>query len=85
MFGPTVVNFADDETPSGTINGVNRVFTLLRAPDPAASLILILNGQVLTAGVDYNLNANTITFITAPAIDLANTAFRASYRYTTSL
>jgi len=32
--------FVDSETPAGTINGVNAVFTLAVAPSPASSLFL---------------------------------------------
>ena len=39
-----------DETPSGTINGVNDTFTLANAPSPSGSLILSKNGLVLKGG-----------------------------------
>jgi hypothetical protein len=62
------VAFADAETPSGTINSVNTTFTLVSSPNPAASLMLHLNGVLQTAGgVDYTLAGNTITYVTAPA------------------
>jgi hypothetical protein len=47
------------ETPSGTINGSNHVFTLSNAP---TLLLLDLNGLLMTQGVDYTLSGNTITF-----------------------
>ena len=61
-------NFADGETPSGLINGINTTFTLANAPSPALSLILSLNGMVQQqgAGDDYTLAGNTITFLVAP-------------------
>lgn len=78
-------NFADNETPSGSINGDpdtgsgNTTFTLANAPSPAASLILVLNGQVLTAGgEDYTLSGSTITMTVAP---LTGGVLRAWYRY----
>lgn len=80
LFG---VVFADNETPGGTFDGANTVFTLAHAPNPAASLILILNGQYLTAGTDYNLSNTTITFVEAPSALFDGLPFRASYRYST--
>src|SRR5262245_26122168 len=41
-------NFVDGESPAGVIDGVNSVFTLANAPNPAASLQLFRNGQKLT-------------------------------------
>jgi hypothetical protein len=77
-----IVYFADNEVPMGTIDGTNTVFTLAHAPDPAASLLLILNATVLTQGVDYTLIGKTITFTTAPNALYSTYPFRASYRYT---
>ena len=55
------------ETPTGTINGVNTVFTLSAAPSPAASLKVFLNGAFQTGGgEDYTLVTDTITFVSAP-------------------
>jgi hypothetical protein len=64
------VNFSDNETPSGTIDGVNVTFTLAHSPSPAASLILASEGMVQLQGVsgDYTLSAGTITFGTAPTL-----------------
>jgi len=73
--------FADNETPSGTIDGVNDTFTLANAPSPAASLILVLNGQVLTQGVEYTLSSLTITFTTPPDAAYSGLPFKAWYRY----
>lgn len=56
------VNFADAEVPGGTIDGTNVTFTLENAPDPAASLQLFLNGELLDQGDDYTLSGATITF-----------------------
>lgn len=60
--------FADAETPTGTINGVNATFTLAHAPSPSADLQLYLNGQQLIAGAsaDYTLSSATITMASAP-------------------
>lgn len=57
----------DNETPTGTINGVNTTFTLANTPSPTASVHLYKNGQLLYAGgADYTLATATITMTTAP-------------------
>lgn len=72
-------NFSDAEVPSGAINGVNTTYTLAFSPSPAASLILIRNGIVLTAGgVDYTLSGQTITMVSAP---LSGDSLAAWYRH----
>lgn len=75
------LNFSDSETPSGTINSSNTVFTLANSPSPATSLILHLNGQILTQGVEYTLSGSTITFATAPDELFSGLPFKAWYRY----
>lgn len=75
----TVPNFADDETPSGAINGINVTFTLAHGPSPAVSLQLFANGVLqLPAGIDYTLAGSTITFGVAPP---GGTSLKAWYRY----
>src|ERR1017187_6935809 len=58
-------SFADDITPVGAQNALNRVFTLPEAPNPTVSLQLPLNGVLQTPGVDYTLVGNVITYIHA--------------------
>lgn len=60
-------NFADDETPTGTINSANATFTLAHTPS-GTSLSLYKNGQKLEpgAGNDYTLATATLTMATAP-------------------
>ena len=55
-----------NETPSGTINGVNAGFTLANAPQ---WLQLFLNGVVLEAGAgnDYTITGSSITMLLIPA------------------
>lgn len=73
------INFADSETLGGAINGSNVTFTLANTPNPALSLELFLNGQLLTSGgVDYTLVGSTITLNTAPP---SGSTIRAWYRY----
>lgn len=56
----------DDETPSGTVNGTNQIFTLANVPVPTNSLKVFVNGQRLRITEDYTLSGGTITFNTAP-------------------
>jgi hypothetical protein len=52
-----------NETPTGLINGVNSVFTLANTPSDPASVMLWMNGQLLTQGAlnDYTVVGTTIT------------------------
>lgn len=81
QISPQPVFYIDAETPQGNFDGTNRTFLLSRAPDPSSSLVLTLNGGVLTLGVDYDISGNIITFITAPSPAFAGLPFSASYRY----
>jgi hypothetical protein len=57
------INFAENETPGGTINGTNQIFTLAHVPASNA-LKLFFNGMRLKAGTDFSLSGLTITMIT---------------------
>ncbi len=70
--------FVDAETPAGTIDGSNCTFTLANLPD-GASLALFRNGLYMTAGIDYLLNAQNITFVPLAVPQLSD-ALIASYR-----
>ncbi len=75
----TEPNFADWITPTGTLNGTNKVFTLPQAPNPVASLRLYRGWQVLKpGGVDFTLSGATITYTIAPPPTATHLAF---YRY----
>ena len=50
-----------DETPRGTIDGTNRAF---RVNNPVS--FIVMNGVILTSGVDYTFNSGVITFKVAP-------------------
>ena len=68
-----------NETPTGLINGSNKVFTLANSPSPAGSLKVFLNGAFQTAeGEDYTLVTDTITFVNAP---LSGSILRVFYKY----
>lgn len=73
------VAFVDAETPSGAIDGSNALFNLAQAPSPASSLNLYLNGLELTAGTDFTVSANAVTFATG-AIPHTGDALKAYYR-----
>lgn len=64
-------SLAMNVSPSGAIDGSNRIFTLPSAPSPASSLMLFLNGQLLSSGhdKDFTLQGATLTLAEAPAID----------------
>ena len=60
------------EIPSGTMNGVNKVFTLTFSPQPPWAVWLMLNGVLqheLGSIPDYSLSGSTITFTAAPKSD----------------
>lgn len=78
VYSNTVTNYADNETPSGTVNGTNDIFTLANTPNPAMSLQLYVNGILQLYGTDFTLLAATITFTNAPSTGAILTAF---YRY----
>ena len=55
------------EVPSGSVNGTNRSFVL--SATPAANTLLIqLNGQVLTNGIGYIQSGTVVTFTSAPQV-----------------
>jgi len=71
-------NFVDNETPSGSVNGVNVTFTLANTP-VAGSEHVYLNGLLQESGAstDYTISGATITYLTAP---LTGDKLRVSYR-----
>lgn len=73
-------SFADEETPTGAINGVNAAFALAHTPNPAASLLLVRNGLVLKQGSDYALSGSAIAFSSTTLPQPGDTLL-AFYRY----
>lgn len=64
-----VVNNASrwfEEVPSGTVDGMNRTFSLSNTPIPG-SLTLYLN-IVQREGVNFTLSTNIINFLVAPKV-----------------
>jgi len=74
--------YADAETPGGTMDGVNNMFTLANTP-LGSSLMLFLNGLYTTANLDYTLTGSTIQFA-AGATPQPGDTLTASYRVDTS-
>lgn len=72
------VQFSDDEVPAGAIDGVNKVFTWVHAPNPASSLMFHLNGVKQTAGGDFSLAGAVTTMTAAPPV---GSTLNGSYRY----
>lgn len=54
------------ETPSGTVNGTNRVFTLANTPASGSGVQVFLDGILQYNGIDYTVALATITFVAAP-------------------
>lgn len=82
--GIPIWNFADLETPTGLVDGINTIFTLTNTPNPLASLQMFLsNGagvsQVFLQIADFTVAGTTVTFVAPPAP--AGAALRAFYRY----
>lgn len=73
------VTWANNETPSGTINGINTSFSLAHTPNPSW-IQLYLNGVILEpgAGNDYTLSGTSITMLFAPE---TGDKLRAYYMY----
>ncbi len=72
--------FADRETPSGVIDGVNDTFTLAHDPDPVESLVIYSSALVPGLnGLDFVVSGgNVVTYTVPPG---AGTWIRAFYRY----
>ena len=73
-------SLALNETPSGLVNGINDTFTLSSTPSPSTSLLLFINGQLITQGTDYTLATATITFDPS-AIPMTGDILLATYQH----
>lgn len=76
----SLTRFADEETPTGAMDGVNSIYSLSAAPNPATSLQLFKNGALQRPGIDYTLSGGAITFAGA-AIPRTGDSLLAFYRY----
>lgn len=59
--------FWTDETPSGTINGSNTVFTVSSLPVENEAVDVYVDGIKQIPTTDYSVSGATITFVVAPA------------------
>jgi len=75
-------SFVDAETPGGTLDGVNTIFTLANIPNPSTSLSLYRNGLLLSQALDYTIATNLITFL-AGAVPRPTDVLLANYRLAT--
>lgn len=92
IFSDIILNdprMSNNETPSGTINGSNKTFTLVNAPVAmAGSSALNIVGAVrqggvgafipLVLGVDFTVSGNTVSMAIAPSVG-ANLVFTYGY------
>lgn len=70
------------EVPSGTMNGINKVFTL--AHTPVTGITLIYNNATQFYTTDYTLSGTTITLgagVTAPNTANGDTLYVLPYAY----
>lgn len=75
--GGSSYTFVKNEVPTGTIDGINKVFTW--AHTPATGVIVSLNGNTVSpAGNDYTTVGAVTTFVVAPA---PNSILVGSYEY----
>jgi hypothetical protein len=72
-------SFVDGETPAGTLDGSNAIFTITRSPSPSASLSVYRNGVLQVAGADFSASGATVTF-NSGSIPQAGDILIASYR-----
>lgn len=59
-----------NETPAGAIDGSNTAFTVANTPSDPSTVMLWLNGQLLTQGSDFSVSGKNIAFLCdAPRTD----------------
>ena len=58
-------SIVENESLSGTMNGVNLIFTISFTPNPTSSL-KIYDAVRLVEGTDFTRSGTTITFVTPP-------------------
>jgi len=79
-----IVLFIDDETPSGTVDGVNTSFTLLHTPIKAGSVSLLVDGTTtITDNGDGTLSDGGTIDYTTGAVSLTSaptTSITADYQ-----
>jgi hypothetical protein len=73
------MSFVDSDSPVGTMDGTNTVFTLSAAANPPSSLAVFRNGLLQKVGQDYAISGQTLTFVSAATPQSGDTLL-ASYR-----
>jgi hypothetical protein len=61
-------NLIWNEEPTGTIDGINTIFTLVHLPLTAKTAMVFLNGILQGEGDDFALVGDEITFAVAPVV-----------------
>lgn len=59
-----VATWINNETPSGTVDGSNAIFTIAGVPNPVSSLLVQRNGVIQYNNQAFGFNGQTITFNT---------------------
>jgi hypothetical protein len=75
-----VVSYSINEPVSVNVSSENYRIELLNKPEPVGSLMLFMNGQLLTAGGDYAIS-NKIATLDSELRDIENSRFFATYSY----
>ena|SRR3990167_905590 len=71
--------FVENEIPTGTINGAQRVFTLANAPNPTTSLKVYSDGVRIDTS-QFTISSTTLTFI-AGSVNIPQGSLLVDYRY----
>ena len=66
---------AMQEVPTGTVDDVNKVFTLSQMPVNSASVQFYVDGIIQVQGVDYTISSQTITTSSASVPRIGNTVY----------
>lgn len=66
--GKFLKRFWIDEAPSGTIDGINTIFTLSQVPLENDCVSIYIAGLRLIPITNFSISSGTITFVVAPAI-----------------
>ena len=79
-----VYNFVDGDSPVGTIDGSNTVFTLNGVPNPTSSLTLYRNGVLQAVGLDYTASSSGMIEFAPASTPQPTDVLVASYRTASS-
>lgn len=64
--GRFIKDFWVQETPSGTINGLNLNFSLSQTPKEPAVVMLFVAGVFIPQGLGYSITGTALTLVAAP-------------------